>query len=89
VNIIWDAEKSDKLKAERGISLEDIAALILEKRYVDIVKHPKRPGQWLFVLPIKSYVHVVPFVIDAAGNFVLKTAFPSRRFHKKYGGMQP
>ena len=89
MNIIWDEDKSSKLKAERGVSLEEVAALILQKRYVDIVKHPKRPGQWMFVLPIKGYIHVIPFVVDGDGNFVLKTAFPSRKFQKRYEGKKP
>jgi uncharacterized DUF497 family protein len=89
MSIVWDEDKSKKLKAERGISLEEIATMILEKQYVDILKHPKRPGQRLFVVPIKGYIHVIPFVIDAGGNIVLKTAFPSRKFHKRYGGKHP
>jgi uncharacterized DUF497 family protein len=86
VNIVWDEDKSDKLKKERGISLEEVAVLILRKQYVDIVKHPKRAGQRMFLIPIKGYMYVVPFVIDGENNFVLKTAFPSRKFHKRFGG---
>ena len=86
MNIIWDEEKNARLKIQRGISFDAICTLILEKRYLDVVKHPKRVGQWMFVLPIKEYVHVVPFVIDSDGNVVLKTAFPSRKFHKEFGG---
>jgi uncharacterized DUF497 family protein len=89
MNIGWDEEKSKKLKAERGVSLEEVATLILERRYVAILKHPKRPGQRLFIVPIQGYMHVVPFVIDADGNLVLKTAFPSRNFQKRYGGKHP
>jgi uncharacterized DUF497 family protein len=86
VNIIWDEKKSERLKVERGISLDDVAVMILEKKYIDIVKHPKRPGQWMFVLPIKNYIHVVPYVVDGDENIVLKTVFPSRKFHKRFGG---
>jgi len=89
MNIVWDEEKSKKLKAQRGISLEEVAALILEKRYLDILRHPKRPGQRLFIVPIEGYIHVVPFVVDAGGNIVLKTAFPSRKFQNRYGGKRP
>jgi hypothetical protein len=89
VNIIWDEDKSNRLKAERGISLDDVATLILEKKYGDIVKHPKRPGQWLFLVPIRGYIHVVPFVIDRDGNIVLKTAFPSRKFQKRWEEEHP
>jgi uncharacterized DUF497 family protein len=85
VNIIWDDEKNKKLKKERGISFDEIALLILERKHIDIIKHPKRPGQRVFVLPIKGYIHLVPFVLDDENNIVLKTAFPSRKFHKKSG----
>ena len=88
MNIIWDEDKSVKLKAERGISLDEIALLILKKQYIDVVKHPKRPGQWMFIMPIDAYIHVVPFVLDSNGDVVLKTAFPSRKFHKRFGGPQ-
>ncbi|MBF8295676.1 MAG: BrnT family toxin [Bacteroidetes bacterium] len=40
----------------------------------------------MFLIPINGYIHVVPFVVDDENNFVLKTVFPSRRFHKKLGG---
>jgi uncharacterized DUF497 family protein len=59
VNIIWDDEKSARLKKERGISFDEVAVLILQKKYVDIVKHPKRPGQRMFLIPINGYIHVV------------------------------
>jgi uncharacterized DUF497 family protein len=86
MNIIWDEEKSAKLKKDRGISLDEVALMILQKKYVDIVKHPKRTGQRMFLIPINGYVHVVPFVLDHENNFVLKTVFPSRKFHKRLGG---
>jgi uncharacterized DUF497 family protein len=88
VNIIWDEDKNDKLNADRGISLDEIATLILQKQYIDIVKHPKPSGQWMFIVPINAYIHVVPFVLDSNGNIVLKTAFPSRKFHKRFGASQ-
>ena len=85
MNIIWDDEKNVKLKKERKISFEEIALLILDKKYIEIVKHPKRPGQRVFILPIKGYIHAVPFVLDEDNNIILKTVFPSRKFHKQYG----
>ena len=85
MNIIWDNEKNSKLKKERNISFEEIESLILAKKYIEILKHPKRIGQRVFVLPIKGYIHAVPFVLDDDNNIILKTAFPSRKFHKIYG----
>ncbi len=89
MTVVWDEEKSKKLKAERGVSLEEVARTILEKKYLDILELPKRPGQRLFVLSIQGYIHVVPFVMDKDGNIVLKTVFPSRKFQKRYGGKRP
>ena len=84
MGITWDDDKNDHLKKTRGISFEEVAKLILEKRYIDILQHPKHGNQRLFPIPIKGYIHVVPFVIDEDHNFVLKTVFRSRKFQKTY-----
>lgn len=84
MGIIWDQQKNSELKRERGIALEDIAELILEKRYLAVFENPAHPEQMIFIVYYKGYTHVVPFVIDANENIVLKTAFPSRKFHKLY-----
>lgn len=39
----------------------------------------------IFILPYHGYTHVVPFVIGRDEMIVLKTAFPSRKFHQQYG----
>jgi len=85
VNFIWDEDKNSKLKKERGISFEEVADLILHKKYVAVIKHPKRPQQRIFLIPIRGYIHAVPFVYDDEKNIVLKTVFPSRKFNKIYG----
>ena len=86
MNIVWDEQKDVRLKAKRGISFVEIELLILQKKYIDIMKHPRRPGQWMFILPVRGYIYVVPFVVDEDGNIVLKTAFPSRKFNKRFEG---
>jgi len=86
MQIIWDEEKSQKLILERGISIDKIASLILEKKYHAILKNPSRDDQKIFIVPFMDYTFVVPFVIDANQNIVLKTVFPSRKYHKIYGG---
>ncbi len=85
MDIKWDENKNSKLKKERGISFEEVAELILYKKYTAIVKHPKCPNQRIFLIPIKDYIHAVPFVIDEKNNIILKTIFPSRKFNNKYG----
>jgi hypothetical protein len=37
-------------------------------------------------VPYNDYTYVVPFVVDSDKNIVLKTIYPSRKFHKMYGG---
>ena len=85
MQIIWDEAKNQKLIAERGLSLDTFASLILENEYYDILKNPSRPEQKIFVIPFQNYTYVVPFVIDKEQNIVLRTVFPSRKYHKMYG----
>ncbi|MFQ5709592.1 MAG: toxin [bacterium] len=84
--IIWDENKNVKLKLERNVSFEQISRIILEGDFIDILNHPKKHDQMIFVIEINDYIHAVPFVIDENENIILKTAFPSRKLHKKYRG---
>ena len=84
--IIWDQNKSVKLKLERNITFEQIAEMILEEEYIDILEHTKRKNQKIFIIEINNYIHAVPFIIDEEDNIVLKTAYPSRKLQKKYRG---
>jgi uncharacterized DUF497 family protein len=87
-NIIWDENKNKRLQLERNLSFEKISKYILSENIVDIIDHPKRREQNIFVLEINNYIHAVPFIIDNRGNIILKTAFPSRKLHKKYRGVK-
>lgn len=89
MDIVWDKAKNKKLKETRGISFEDVAQLILQKKYLAVLENPVRPGQMVFVVAYKGYTHVVPFVVDKRDNIVLKTVFPSRKFHKIFGEEKP
>ncbi|NIS38042.1 toxin [Candidatus Saccharibacteria bacterium] len=84
--MIWDEYKNLKLKNERNISFERIAELIMEQKFIDILEHPKETNQQIVVLEINQYKYAVPFVIDEDDNIILKTAYPGRKLHKKYGG---
>ena len=86
MQIVWDNDKNRKLIAERGLSLEAFASLILEKKYLAILKNSSRKEQKIFIIPFQDYTYVVPFIIDSKQNIVLKTVFPSRKYHKIYGG---
>jgi uncharacterized DUF497 family protein len=86
VRILWDAEKNHKLIAERGLSMDIFASLILDKKYFAILKNPSRGEQRIFIISYQDYTYVVPFVVDNEQNIILKTVFPSRKYHKIYGG---
>ena len=85
--IRWSAEKDQKLRRLRGVSLEAMAGMISRGEYEEILKHPTRPNQWIFIVEIDEYTWVVPFVLEGDGpGILLKTAFPGRRFHMRRGG---
>ena len=82
--IVYDTEKANKLKIIRDIDINEIIEIITQRKYIKIMKNPKRKGQQIFLISYKDYIHVVPFVIDDAENIIIKTVFPSRSFHKIY-----
>ena len=84
--IVWDEDKNIRLKLGRNVSFEQISRIILEEDFIDILEHPKRHDQKIFVIELNDYVYAVPFVVDENENIVLKTAFPSRKLNKKYRG---
>lgn len=86
MDIIWDEKKNDWLKENRSISFETIAGMLIEEDFLDIVENPKREDQLYFVMNIQNYTWLVPSLINADNQIILKTAFPSRKFHKRYGG---
>jgi len=82
----WDSEKNDTLQRERHISFEFIVSLIEEGKLLDIVEHPnqnKYAGQKMFVVNVRNYAYLVPFV-ESAQRVFLKTIIPSRKATKKY-----
>lgn len=79
----WDAEKNEKLISDRGISFEMIAKAIEDGMILDIIDHPTRPNQQIYIVKINKYAVSVPF-IRADDHIFLKTAYPSRKYTKKY-----
>lgn len=86
MDIMWDTEKNNWLTLNRSISFEEIADKILDNDYIQILENPTRDNQQYFIMNIKDYTWVVPFLIDDEERIILKTAFKSRKFDKKYGG---
>ncbi len=80
----WDSEKNEILKQVRGISFEEIAYLIESDQILGIEENPRRSDQKIYILEIENYAVVVPFV-ENDNEIFLKTAFPSRKYAKRYG----
>ncbi len=82
----WNNEKNTILKAERGLSFEQVVLHIEKGDILDILQHPnkeKYPNQKIIVLRIIDYIYVVPFVEKDNIRF-LKTIIPNRKLNKKY-----
>ena len=82
----WDKEKNERLKAERGISFEEIVLAIESDGLQDILLHPNQrryPGQLILVVAYGDYVYLVPSVEEDA-HYFLKTIIPSRKATRDY-----
>ena len=75
----WSESKNKSLKKTRGVSFEEI----LEAKFLGAREHPSRENQMILLFEYKKYVWLVPCIVEK--NYIfLKTAFPSRRYTKKY-----
>lgn len=86
--ISWNPEKNAILKAERGISFEDVVFHIMVGDILDTIDHPNQvryPGQKVHMVAIEGYVYLVPFV-ESEEEVFLKTVIPSRKATKAYRG---
>jgi len=84
----WDYDKNERLKAERGISFEEVILHIERGDVLDVLAHPnqsKYPNQQILVVKIEDYAYLVPFAEDEEGKF-LKTIIPSRKATREYLG---
>ena len=83
----WSEEKNRKLQQRRSISFDRVTALYEKEAFEAIVKHKTRPDQQILVMKRDGYTWAVPFVIEEDGQTLfLKTAYPSRKLHTRYGG---
>ena len=82
----WDPEKNARLIRERGVSFEEVMLSIATGRLWDVVEHPhpERYGhQKLFIVEIRRYAYLVPFV-EQGDEVFLKTVIPSRKATRAY-----
>ena len=84
----WNNQKNEELKETRMISFEEIVFHINSGHILEILDHPN-PGKYgnqrIYIINIKDYAWVVPFMDDGNKRF-LKTIFPSRKYTQKYFG---
>lgn len=84
----WNIDKNKQLQEERNISFEEVVFYIEKGLLLDIVEHPnqeKYSGQKIFIINIRDYAYLVPFV-ESDQEVFLKTVIPSRKATKKYLG---
>jgi uncharacterized DUF497 family protein len=84
--INWNSEKNMALKTERGVSFEEVLVAISQGALIDVVAHPnkeKYPNQRIFVVRIRGYAYLVPFV-ETDMELFLKTIIPSRSATRRY-----
>lgn len=82
----WDNAKNEKLKAERGVSFEEIVFHLERGDLLDLLDHPnqqKYEQQKIMVVEIDGYAWLVPCLFDH-DKIVLKTIIPSRKATRKY-----
>ena len=82
----WDEVKNNLLKETRNISFEEIVLSLSNNKLLEVVEHPnkqKYPNQKMFIVNVRDYAYIVPFVEDEKKYF-LKTIYPSREATKKY-----
>ena len=84
--INWNTTKNIRLKAERGVSFEEVLSAISHGGVLDVLDHPNTehyPNQRMFILLIRDYAYLVPFV-ETDDEIFLKTIIPSRKATRKY-----
>ena len=82
----WNHEKNRQLKAERNVSFEETVFYIERGHLLDIVEHPNQEryrGQRIFIIEIRDYAYLVPFV-ETEREIFMKTIIPSRKATKDY-----
>jgi uncharacterized DUF497 family protein len=84
--INWNSDKNLQLKAERGISFEEVLVAVSHGAILDVVEHPnkdKYPNQRILIVRIRGYAFLVPFV-ETNEEMFLKTIIPSRSATRRY-----
>ena len=88
VTVQWNEGKAEALRERYGVSFEDAASQIERGDAISVPHHNREryPNQRIFIVAIRNYAYVVPYVEDENGVF-LKTMYPSRKALRDY--LQP
>lgn len=84
----WNPDKNQELIVDRSVSFEEAIFHIEHGGLLDDIAHPHAvnyPNQRIFVICIREYVYLVPYV-ESDDEIFLKTIIPSRKFTKLYLG---
>ncbi len=79
----WNPENNKLLKLERSICIEEIAYYIEAGKILGVEENPSYSNQKMYILEIENYAVIVPFV-ETDDEIFLKTAFPSRKYTKRF-----
>jgi uncharacterized DUF497 family protein len=83
---LWDSEKNEWLKRERGSSFEQVVLHIEQGDLLNILEHPnpqKYPDQRVLIVRLEELVYLVP-CLEMEDGMVMKTIIPSRKLTKQY-----
>ncbi len=87
----WNDEKNELLQRQRGISFEEAVFHIERGDLLSVLDHPNQeryPGQRIFVVNIRGYAYLVPFV-ESETEVFLKTIIPSRKATREHLSYRP
>ena len=82
----WNSEKNLSLKAERGVSFEEILSAISQGGLLAVLDHPNRmkyERQKMLVVRIRDYAYLVPCV-ESESEIFLKSIIPSRKATREF-----
>ena len=84
IKLKWNENKNELLKRTRNVSFEMVQVEVEYGRYTEPIVNPAHPeNQFIIVVSLIGYPHVVPFVKEDNNTWFLKTIIPNRKFKGK------